>query len=75
MTESLSVAAQTAYDLGNEIIKILLLWKAVFAPLKKLNLLAVLFSSQVSKDLLLEIQYLGSKIEVFEREEKLTQLL
>lgn len=75
MTQSLSVAAQTARDLGNEIVKILLLWKAIFAPLKALNLLAVLFSSQVSKDLFLEIQYLGSKVEVFERGEKLTQLL
>jgi len=70
MIKSLSLAAQTAYDPGNQTVKILL-WKAIVAPLKELNLLT-LFWSQVSKDLRLEIQGLGSKMEVFERGEKLT---
>lgn len=37
--------------------------------------MAVLVSSQVSKDLLLEIQVVGSRRELFERGEKMMQLL
>lgn len=59
MIESL-LAAQTAYNPGSETVKILL-WKAIAAPLKEINFMAVLFSSQISKDLLLEIQVMGSK--------------